>query len=388
MTSHVDPLLTEIHSSNVIAFMRSQGVSSEQVKEWVISVLRPLYRNEDCLRDLAVEVLAPEAVRIAYLKQDRWAYAALEKLLDLYWASEAQARKECMQICGDWHEAIFQGLSSFWSLYRLRNQSEVLSDDDRVFQQFGRIGALIESVIQPRLRELLGHVRHSRRKDYSLAAIRNLKFGGAVNELVTTSSVADLFRPAPWGLPLHQWRNIAQHHSFVLKQGTIHAEVGESPNRQAITLSPQELHLLDARTTQTFNALEAARTVFAFDNFDDFAATAPVVTPRREAMLVQLTTIISTQGFILNGLDFDHEDVVAEIADMCGGERIRRIAHVSQFLFVVWRHFPSPTVKVRFVPYEGTPITVFSCSGSLCKDIANGVLPFETLAKEFEVCVE
>lgn len=381
---HNQIILNDVRNSNVIAFMSDQGATSLEIKKWIISTLQPLYRNQDVLNDLAVDVLAPEAVRIFQLSQDRWAFDVLTNVLDIYRKSDASGHEECLRICAEWNDSIFQGLSAYWSIYRLREPPSSLNIVDRVFQQFRTIGALLEGALLSRFRELLCQVRHTRSKDYTYNRVLQLKFGNVVRELLETASLSNACRPEPWHVSLSQWRNVSQHHSYRCFNGQIEIQYGEPPHEKFLSMTPNELNLLEMRIASVLNAMEAARTAFAFDNPQSFADAIPRIELRQEAHLVQLSSALSTQGFCLRDVQLDHCRVHAEIQDVRGGDRTERLVHASQFLPLVWQHFPTESVHIRFRSFDQAEDCEFTCDGLLCQEIYDGKKTLVDLARGFK----
>lgn len=72
---------------NVFGPVTEAGLSPTQIKEAVIAVLDPYFRNKGQLVDYAIELLSSEAFRVIRIKQDVWAESAFNHVTGIYRAA-------------------------------------------------------------------------------------------------------------------------------------------------------------------------------------------------------------------------------------------------------------------------------------------------------------
>lgn len=379
-SAHQQRLIGDIYEQNPFFRAVANGVPPAQVKAGIVAMLSPYVHDASLLEELALEHLAPEALRFLQIRQDEWAVKTFESVRSIYEASAQRSEDDCFDVFSQWQSDVSKGTSGFWSLYHLRDRSTHLPAEDWVYERFRTIGSFIEGAVQPLLRELLGHVRITRGR-HGRGDIRELDFGQVVGELHDTTSNPGAFAPPPWNVRLSQWRNVAQHHSFQLEDGQVQVQYGKAPNIQRQTLSRDDMHLLTVRVAGLFNAASSARAFFVLNNHDRFFSSVPKLEVRSEIPLVHLATALSTQGFQLVDLNLNDDEVVAVIADPVGGDELKRAAHVSQFLYAVWRHFPRDHVRIRYRAHDQRRF-VLTASGDVCASIGSGEAPLEELARK------
>lgn len=100
--------------------------------------------------------------------------------------------------------------------------------DEYAFELFRNIGGLIESTLQPYLKEFYCLTCISNGIPVSADTAQNEDFGRVIAKLEKMIPLPNLVAPAPWGLRLNQWRNISQHHTYKVVEDKIVAEYGKS----------------------------------------------------------------------------------------------------------------------------------------------------------------
>ena len=122
---------------------------------------------------------------------------------------------------GAWQPALLRAQSEFQSLYLLAVDKSALDLDEFRVEIFRDIGAILEACVQPQLKALLQQVRVRRSRRTEASTLVGKKFGEIIDELSHSLQNPGLVAPPPWGLKLHIFRNIAQHHSTQLRDGKI-----------------------------------------------------------------------------------------------------------------------------------------------------------------------
>ena len=213
---------------------------------------------------------------------------------------------------------------------------------------FRMIGALTESTIQPFIKEL-----------YCLATIRSgvpespsdilgSDFGNVVNQLEKLLSSPAVIAPPPWGIRINQWRNIAQHHSYEVREGAIVVRYGKASSQRQIKLTRNELFVLAKELVRRLGALKSSRELTIANHEDNFRRILPE-TPRNDyTAATELGAAFATQGFKLTELDIKENNVVAHIRDVAPTSGPYRAEHCSQFVLPVGNRFPGRDVIVLF----------------------------------------
>jgi hypothetical protein len=356
------------------------GLSPSEVKRAIIETLSPYFEHQNVLHDLAVEVLAPEAVNAQRIEHDPWVKMILLHVLQIYRAAAIADEEACFRGIASWQQEIYQGLSEFCSLFYLELDKSDLPLDEFKYEVFRNIGTVVEASLQPLLRELLLQVRIARRKQNVSAGIRSMSLGTLVGELHDTSGLPDLVAPPPQHIRLNQWRNMAQHHSSWVHAGKIIARFGTEANEQVIEFSRDEL--LDAlkRIGSIYSTVRMAHMIFTVDNMDKVQPYLGAGKVRDDIKIFSLATALATQGFELKDISIEEQSVTAAVQDVTDCDPNARVAHATQFPYSLWCHFPKDEAAVVYLDRAGTPKLKITAKGKDCESVKKEEIPFEALA--------
>jgi hypothetical protein len=95
---------------------------------------------------------------------------------------------------------------------------------------------------------------------------RSMTFGNIVEELLSRPMSEDIYRPAPHGLSVSQWRNIASHNSYGVDNGIVVCNFGANDRPKEIRLSLDELITALQELNDVFYAHKVAYEIFGVDN--------------------------------------------------------------------------------------------------------------------------
>lgn len=366
---------------NVFRPVIEAGFSAAQVKELIVSVLEPYFRDPDELAESSVNLFAGEAFRVIRIRQNSWTEKAFEHVFRTYKAAETVDGPSCYAACAESEKAILAAQSDHWSMLYLELDKGDLPIEEFRHEAFRNIGAMIEAFLFPHLRELLVQVRIRRGKPATLSQVGVLKLGNVVGELHDTLGLSELVAPNPWQIRLNQWRNIGQHHRSAVRGESIFAYYGDPGKEVEVSFSRSEL--LDALETiySICEAVSAARTLFVIDNIREISLHFPEdLVLRDDARIFSLATAISTQGFSLDGLQVTDQSVTATVAELSDGDPQDRMIHASQFVYPIWVEFQTREVVVRYKDKNGQIRLITKAKGEDCRKIADGLVPFHALA--------
>ena len=355
------------------------GLSPAEVKAEAINLLRPHLLNGGVLETLPIEVIGYEAVSISRFADIPSMAAQFKAVLLEYRKAYSADPQRSVDSFSAWQAQLLKAQSEFESLYLLeKDKSELESDEFRV-EIFRDIGAILEACVQPHLKALAHQVRVRRSRPTALSLLENMTFGLIVDELSHTLTSPELVAPPPWGLKLHVYRNIAQHHSTVLRDGKILCTYSVGQTSQEISFSRLEVLSIAQTMMQTLGVLRSARTMFYLDHID-VIPDLPAAVPKPSTETLMLTVALATQGFEVVGLDTGEGQAHLLVRDVTRGDPLKRGIHASQFLVQLWILTRAPRVRVIYLDDAGSCRLVAEAKDSDCRDIAEGDTPFEALA--------
>ena len=345
------------------------GMSPDEIKQGIIDLLSPYFTNQGILEEMAIPVLAPEAVNVSRIEDDSWAKGMFTNILNEYRQAAALDIDMCFEGCAEWESQIQHGISEYWSGLYLEVDKSDLNLEDFKYEAFRNIGMVIEACLQPLLKELLLQVRIRKSKANPDAGLEALDLGLAVGELIDTSGYPELVAPPPWNIRLNQWRNMAQHHKIRVENGLIVGGFGKGSSEREVKFGRDELLNALKRIYSIFSVIKTARSIFLIDNIKEFKPRVKDIVMRADVHVLHLAASIATQGFELIDLTIEGNSVTAVIKDITDLPARERMLHASQFVYPVWFDFPLDNVTVEFLDRLGDSILTINAKGSDCDEV-------------------
>jgi len=360
------------------------GATPDDVKQDVIILLSPFFSNKDVLEKAAVNVLMSDAIALTNLSRNNLAYDLFEYAWTIHQQAYTQDANACILTSVEWQPAIFNGMSVFWSQYYLEADKTDLQDEEFLHECLHNVGAITEGVIKPLSKELLQQ-QWVKNGDYAKkSSIKDLDFGIAIDDLHRASPNPNFF--APWGVRLSQWRNIAQHFSASVEDGTFICKYGH-PERE-IRLSRAELYNVTRHIFDMFSSLQLANTFFTVDHMIELrnaGLTPQSMKMRYEMEILHLVSGLASQGFDVVDFQNDESGAKLVIKDMTNLDPDKRRFHTVQFVWLLWYCTKASIVTVEYLQQDGTPNFRTQAPAELFTRIEKEQLPAEVIAEESEL---
>jgi hypothetical protein len=382
--SHIQKLLHSIRKDSNYLSMIEHGASPDDVKKSIISILAPYFENTHVLDELAVISLAPEAVSILKLQNDKWVLDMFSNVLEDYRKALATNKSLCLDTCAQWQEKYFHGTSEYTSSFLLEVDKGELPLQEFRYEVFRNIGGIIEANLQPLLRELLIQVRLRRGKTNPSAGVDILDLGLVVGELFDTSGYSELFAPPPWNIRLNQWRNMAQHHKTRVEKQEIIGTYRTGSSEREVRFTRAELFEALTKIHSILGAMRTARSLFYFDNVEEMRLRVTKIELRLEQSMFQMAVSFATQGFEVRDFSQDEDAVRVVMVDITESPTRNRLAHFGQFVFPAWQYFPSKIISTQLFDKNGTLLLTVTARGEDCEAVSKGEIPFTTLAERVD----
>jgi hypothetical protein len=362
-------LLSKIREhSNVLQAIEA-GVTPAEIKETARSTLELVVTDPAILDRMSLDLLLTEAINVQRVLSDAWSASRLYFCLDLHKYALQTDPKAALAELERWDDPINRGLSQYWSHGHLEHDKRSLALEEFASEVFRTIGSLIEATLQPFLRALLGQVRITRKKDPS--NINILDLGNVVQELASTAGDKDLFEPPPWGIPLNQWRNIAQHHGYEVSGTQIRCWYGKPPMTKQITLTRAELWEALLAVVSVYHIIRASHMVTLINNVDRVQLPSAASQERPDAAVFQFATAAASQGFEVMHVQVDEARAFAVLQDVTEGDNEVRQIHASQFTNVLWQFTRARLCEVEYRTRSGTPTLFASADADDCAAVSN-----------------
>jgi hypothetical protein len=212
-----------------------------QIKREIIALLDPYVLDKGLLAERAIDLFSVEAVSVGTLSTR----AAWKSLFDFVFSLRREAllvdENEAVAVMTFFQSPIQETQGKFALQVAFEQLKEDMALDEYAFELFRNIGALIESTLQPLLKEFYCLACLCDGVPVDPKAALQDDFGRVAAALEKLISVKELVAPPPWGLRLNQWRNIAQHHTYKIAGDRIVAEYGRSAPPKTVQLARGEL---------------------------------------------------------------------------------------------------------------------------------------------------
>lgn len=357
------------------------GIALAELKEFIVDILHPYVRDKELLWEQAVSALANEALCIANLNaHPEWKDLLVKSFEIRNSAILKDQRLACKIIC-DFELSIRETQRKYSMQILFEQSKDGLNTDEYAFEVFRLIGCLIESTIQPFIKELYCLAALSAGQLVETRDVIEADFGQVIEKFSRLNCFPGLLTPGTWDVRINQWRNIAQHHSFSVVGEKIEATYGKSSPKKCIALTRDELFSLSKELIRRLGALKSSRELTILNNIEELRDRLPKVEIDIYSKATELAAAFATQGFTLVGLEEAANVVSARILDVNPTTGNIRQIHCSQFTLFIGARFPQNGIEVTYEAEGSIEKFKFSLTAEANRFLGDITSPFETLAE-------
>ncbi|MBT9514034.1 MAG: hypothetical protein IV104_16970 [Acidovorax sp.] len=356
------------------------GISPAELKKSLVAVLDPYVRDKELLWRCAVSGLANEALCIANLNlRPEWR-DLLVKSFEIRNTAISKAPTQAYQVICDFEKNIREAQRKYSMQILFEQSKEELKTDEYAFEMFRLIGSLIESTIQPFLKEIYCLAEINAGQPKNVQSVIDADFGQIIEQFNRLNCFPALLTPGSWGIRINQWRNIAQHHSFSVTGENIEATYGKSSPKKSISITRNELFSLSKELIRGLGALKSSRELTILNNIDQLRDRIAHFEVDIYSIATELAAAFATQGFTLIGLEESNDLVSASILDANPTQGNIRQIHCSQFVLPIGARFPQKGIEVTYESEGSTEKFKFSITPEANRVLGELQAPFERLA--------
>ena len=236
------------------------------------------------------------------------------------------------------------------------NTPKGIGDDvyDSVISHMTHIGDTLEISVKYIVQELYAMIRLSKGLSVDYGKIRACDFGVIINNILSLGYFTSILKTKPIDIKLSDWRNIAYHHSYIIKADCITCSYGKPIKQFKITIN--EFLNYCHQIIRSSNILNIAHCIYTFDNIDKLANDKGKdncgIFFRKPLLIEQLKISLMSQGYVLDSFIEDKNEVIVTLLDLENNGDInhkelqKRQIHASQFLYNIWCVFKKKLVTV------------------------------------------
>lgn len=347
-------------------------MSPDDIKRFVLEVAGWVCEDARQLEQLGVDTLAPFVERIGKISLEPGGMELLSACVDIHRDAYIANPAATLEAYAFWDDATVDAISRLWSLVHLQRPKAELEIEEFVSDILTVIGTLVEGVLQPFMRHML-HLSRIRRKKAAVGdEIAGRKLGVILDELLHEAALAPLLRPGPQGKSITQWRNVAQHASYVVRGGNIHCMFGEGSNKEEVVVTRDQLLQVARAVHLAAHVIMTAHRAFLIDHLRELREILPTQVDREDDRAFQFTSAVATQGFKVVDFSLNTEAATCVLIDQMHAPDADRQWHASQMAFVLWTYFARPMSTVEYRELSGRPVLRTSSPGELCEALQSG----------------
>jgi len=373
---------------NLLTYLQEKGLTLQEIEYFVIDTLSPYISNKDFLNKQGANFLAFEACNIATFQDDPTWKSFFETILENYENSLREKSKFVIETMSGWNQSIYNGQRQTPQIFKLRSNPDELDLESLEYEVFRTIHTFIENCIKPYIGELL-----SIEKNWSREEVEEKDLGTLVNDLESGGIIpGDFCRPLPWGLKLHDWRNIAAHSNRKVEDKKIVCTYKKG--RETIRLSRNDIQMIEIELSKRLAALKSAREIFIFNHFEEFSKSLGFKESFDAFELnVDIILLDLSYACLIRGLeiqDFDHkgQEITFHIKDLRQFEEniqttIYKIIYFG--LFQVVPHFEGKNIVLFYDIPESITTVKISIDGAAVKAYPEAKLSLRKLTKFVDI---
>jgi hypothetical protein len=373
-------LLGGVRAFSPLLHAYEAGYSKEEIKAGIYESLEPEFENLEILDRYGIDLLAVESINVTKVRINDWASDLYDKSMEVRRSLLASNKNKCAEICSQWEEQIGKALTFYWSAVRFEHHKDDLPIDEYAYELFRNIGGLIEGTLQVYLKELLHIAIYAQGESASHSEISSLSLGNVVNKLSEKLGSSDIFTLNPWGVPLNQWRNIAQHFSIDTEDSSIICTYG-ARNQHVIRLERKELMEITKSLFTLYSAIRTSQTIFFLDHADSLISHCRGFKRKDADEQFQFCVGAASQGFEIIYLIVSDDKAFAHLSDTTNEDTLERALHASQFVYQLWVTTRSNTIVIKYDTKSGSNSLITTAKSEDCEKVYNGEESFSYLSK-------
>jgi hypothetical protein len=272
----------------------------------------PVRDHEQVFRDWSRYVSDPNALRTALrsntglfeynfwltMNNESWFMDGLEQLLDLFHQAKTQNENECLQALVELDPQINSGLKNMQRVFHLEADKSVTRLDLLGKVCFREIGDIIEGTLRPFMQLMVVMAQIATSSTKAVGGGNEITLGDLVKELLSISTLAELYQPGPWNVSMNQWRNIAQHYSFKIdsSHAALECEYG-TKTKKIVFVDRDSLIALLKRIHAIAYVHKTAHLLFFINNAEELASRITVTPEPSEDTIKShvMTTVVSNE---------------------------------------------------------------------------------------------
>ena len=360
------------------------GGKREEMKDSIIKILSPFYKNPKFLKENAL-LCIPDAIGYVRYIDNPIYRQPFKDCLKIYNTAKDINPIKTFTACADWNSLIENAISKVWSILYIHDDVDVSVISDKAFNYFEIIKTTIEGMIQPFLRCLLAHIKiiQGSKSDFDFINQKNL--GLIIKEILDSGKLKNLLEPQPYRIRINHWRNIAAHDAnWSIKMSKIYCEYGSPKKRNKFDLSIKELEKMAQRFIFSFYVLRCSYSIFTGDNFEDVIKLIPEEKHRPELVVSPFVGGLLIQGLDVKELKYNSNLAKMKINVISLDDPFENLLDSFQLLIGLWELTKSQLLNIEYWK-DNEKYIVVQVEAEYCKKNLKEEIDFKKFSEHVEV---
>lgn len=216
----------------------------------------------------------------SFLQRNRsepWIDETIRNMLLEFRSARNIDTRRCFQTWGSWFDAVERAIRNTASVAFLQKDLDELGPEFIAKSILRDVGDILEGSLQPLARLRLDMQGVAGIRAASVRPVTSMSFGEVIKELASRPIGGDIYYPQPFGLPVSQWRNIANHNSYEVKGTDVICTYGTPRKIKTIRCSVSALFDLGRYINDLKYIHKIAFEFFSIDNMRDLTPYLPHV---------------------------------------------------------------------------------------------------------------
>ncbi len=369
MKNIVDRYLSEKDEKGIIAQLYELGLSQREIEEFIIEKHKPYLKNKSIPRIQVYAYMSQYIDSLIHILSNEETKSLFESCLEIYWKAKEKDPILCYKSYQYWEDDVLEATSKLISMINNDPDRSNMNLHDFAEDVFTKIGKIIEKIIQPHLKILLYLKKVINNAIPTALDFDKLTLGNLVDELLKFKIFDNLLKPGSWDIKLNQWRNIANHDKYLVKDNKIIGKYGRAPKEKEIGLFQPELWMLFLNVNDIFSILRLAHSLFFLDNMEEIKPFWENKQLRQESSLLDLITSYDMLGFSVKDYSIEDNTVKLEVRDLTMNDSEKRLNELLMLLRPTWYKTHKRFIKVEYFDFNGNPICIIEVDTSKRQDL-------------------
>ncbi|MBM4942940.1 hypothetical protein HYO28_05595 [Vibrio parahaemolyticus] len=256
------------------------------------------YIRNPVLLDILVsqDLFLTEFAFLARAKKSKELSNNLAEMYKIYDLAIKSNKEHFIQLLADYSPLVTQAADNYAQMDNLLIPDLNQYNKVAAKQTFRELGDFLEGSFQVFTKFFLSCVYISEGKDTEV--VHGMSFGQCVSQLNDRNILTSIYVPKPWGIPVSQWRNIANHNSYFPESTSdkIKCEYG-GKNKKLIEITLSELYKLRFNLYKRYNAHKVSHATILLEHSLEVQAIMDKKEYHLETMLHQFKEFSITYGF-------------------------------------------------------------------------------------------